>query len=265
LSNPDARSFDSAACAGREGAATGRWRAVVRYATQFARRALPQACALCAGRAGNALVCPACADALPRLPPACPVCALPVAAANVCGACLAHPPPFAATVAPFLYAFPVDRLLQQFKYAGRLAFAEWAAEELAAAAIRAIGARHRADVPAVVAAVPLAPARQRERGFNQAHEIAARVARRLGLPVIDALERAAGGVPQAALRWSARAQNVRGAFACRRDVRGVTVALVDDVMTTGATLAEAACALRCAGAARIESWVVARTLPPTAA
>jgi ComF family protein len=223
---------------------------------------LPQTCALCAGHAGNALVCPACAIALPRLPPACPVCALPVAVAAVCGACLSRPPPFAATVAPFIYAFPVDRLLQQFKYGGRLAFAEWAAEELATAAAGALAARDGADRPAVVAAVPLAPARQRERGFNQAHEIAVRVARRLGLPVVNALERTAGATPQAALRWSERARNVRGAFSCGRDVRGLAVALVDDVMTTGATVGEAAAALRRAGAARIETWVVARTLPP---
>ena len=262
LSNPAARSFDSAFRGGRETGASGRWRALVRCATAFARHSLPQACALCAGRAGNMLVCAACAHALPRLPPACPVCALPVGA-TVCGACLAHPPPFAATVAPFVYAFPVDRLLQQLKYAGRLAFADWAAAELATAA--ALGARRDCAGPAVVAAVPLAPARQRERGFNQAREIAVRVARRLGLPVVDALERTASGAPQAALRWSERAHNVRGAFACRGEVRGLVVALVDDVMTTGATLAEAATALRRGGASRVEAWVVARTLPPMTA
>jgi len=203
--------------------------------------------------------------ALPRLPPACPVCALPAPAAAVCGACLSRPPPFAATVAAFVYAFPVDRLLQQFKYAGRLAFADWAAAELVAVAAAALAARHDADRPDLVAAVPLSPARQRERGFNQAHEIAVRAARGLALPLGHALERTARGTPQAALRWSERAQNVRGAFACRRDVRGLAIALVDDVMTTGATLAEAAVTLKRAGAARVETWVVARTLPPAAA
>lgn len=265
MSNLAARSFDSAGCAGRVGGASQRWYALVRRATSLARLALPQACALCAGRAGNALVCPACTAALPRLPPACPVCALPVAAAAVCGACLAHPPPFATTLAPFVYAFPVDRLLQQFKYAGRLAFAEWAAVALAAAAAEAFAGRDDDAGPAVVAAIPLAPARQRERGFNQAREIGVRVAHLLGLPMVDILERATCGAPQAALRWSERAQNVRGAFACRRDVRGLAVALVDDVMTTGATLAEAALALRRAGAVRVEAWVVARTLPPAVA
>jgi len=184
---------------------------------------------------------------------------------QVCGICLRRPPAFDRTLAAFSYGFPVDRLLHQFKYAGRLALADWAAAALTAATVRALAARGGAEMPDLVAAVPLSAARQRERGFNQAHEIAARVARRLGLPVGHALARAERGVPQAALPWSARARNVRGAFACRRDVRGLAVALVDDVMTTGATLAEAAATLRRAGAARVEAWVVARTPPPAAA
>jgi predicted amidophosphoribosyltransferase len=68
--------------------------------------------------------------------------------------------------------------------------------------------------------------------------------------------------PQAALPWVERAKNVRGAFACELDLSGLSVALVDDVMTTGASLAEAARILKASGAARVENWVVARTLPP---
>ena len=247
----------------RRQAGTGRaWHRLAGHAQSAARRLLPQACALCAGRAGDALVCGACAAALPYLPPACPVCALPAPEAAVCGACLDRPPPFTATVAALVYAFPVDRLLQQLKYGGRLAFADWAAEQLATAVAVALEARHEADRPDRLVALPLASARQQQRGFNQAHEIALRVARRLGLPLAASLERVTSGVPQAALRWSERAKNVRGAFACRADVRGARIALVDDVMTTGATLAEAAATVRRAGAAQVECWVVARTLPP---
>jgi len=99
------------------------------------RGALPQACTLCAARCGDALVCADCAAALPYLPPACPVCALPTAGAQLCGACVAKTPPFAATVAPLVYAFPVDRLMQDLKYRGRLALADWAAAVLAAATL----------------------------------------------------------------------------------------------------------------------------------
>jgi ComF family protein len=233
--------------------------------TRAARAALPQACALCVAPAGDALVCPACDATMPRLRQACPVCALPGTGSSVCGRCLRHPPPFAATVAAFVYAFPVDRLLQQLKYGGRLAHAEWAAAQLAGAAAGALAARGGGARPQCVAAVPLSATRQRERGFNQAHEIAARVAAHLGLTVAHPLARVEGGVPQAALPWSARATNVRNAFACRADLSGARIALIDDVMTTGATVKAAAAALRGAGAAHVECWIVARTLPPVAA
>ena len=249
---------------GAHGAPVGMRRLASRVA-RACRAALPQACALCVAPAGDALVCPACAAALPGLPQACPVCGLPGAGACVCGRCLRHPPPFAATVAAFVYAFPVDRLLQQLKYGGRLALADWAAAQLTVAAATALRARGDDEWPDRVIAVPLSATRQRERGFNQAHEIAARVAASVGLPVAHSLLRVEGGVPQAALRWSARAKNVRGAFACRANLGGARIALVDDVMTTGATLAEAAATLRRAGAARVECWVVARTLPPATA
>lgn len=224
-----------------------------------ARRALPQTCALCAARCGDALVCTPCARALPSLPPACAVCALPVEGAAICGRCLHAPPPFAATIAAYVYAFPVDRLLQELKYGGRLAFADWAADALVAAL-----AARTAELPDAVAPLPLAPSRQRERGFNQAREIAARVARRLRLPLTLSLVRDDGGVAQAALRWSQRATNVRDVFHCRGNVCGRSIALVDDVMTTGATLSAAASALIGAGARRVDCWVVARTLPPIA-
>ena len=114
-------------------------------------------------------------------------------------------------------------------------------------------------------ALPLAPARQRERGFNQAREIAVHVARRTGLPLSVPLVRVTAGPPQTTLPWARRGRNVRGAFAMSLQagsaVRGKRIALVDDVMTTGATVAEAARTLMSAGAGRVECWVVARTLP----
>ncbi len=230
-------------------------RSFLRRAIDATRASLPQDCALCSARAGNALVCAGCEALLPRTRDACPVCALPSLERRVCGACLAHPPPFAATVAAFVYAFPVDRLLQALKYGGRLALADWAAGALASA----VAASDTLPVDAIVA-LPLAPARQRERGFNQAHEIARRVGTRLAVPLARPLVRAGSGPPQAMLPWSARAKNVRGAFICSEDVAGLRLALVDDVMTTGATLAEAARALTDAGASRVDAWVVARTL-----
>ena len=182
--------------------------------------------------------------------------------ALVCGRCLAHPPPWTLTISALVYAFPVDRLLQQLKYGGRLALADWAGGTLAAAVDASLARRLPIETPDRIVALPLSATRQRERGFNQAREIAARIARAHALPLAEALTRVAGGPPQAALSWVERAANVRGAFAAQGDVRGARIALVDDVMTTGATLAEATRTLVSAGAARVECWVVARTFRP---
>jgi ComF family protein len=235
---------------------------VRRGALDAARRALPQRCELCAAPSGALLLCSACLRSLPRLGSTCPVCALPTPGGEVCGRCLAHPPPFAATLAAFAYAFPVDRLMHAFKYHGRLALAEWAADAILAER----GRRRLAVLPDCLVALPLSRERQRERGYNQAYEIARAVARRLRAPLLrNGIRRDRASPPQAALPWSERARNVRGAFACELDLTGITVAGVDDVMTTGASLAEFAKTLKAAGATRVENWIVARTLPPGSA
>src|SRR5438105_3885110 len=151
-----------------------------RGALDAARRALPQRCELCAAPSGALLLCSACLHSLPRLGPACPVCALPTTDGEVCGQCLAHPPPFAATFAAFVYAFPVDRLMHAFKYHGRLALAEWAADAIVAERAR-LGA---ASLPDRLFALPLSRERQRERGYNQAYEIARALTRELKIPLV---------------------------------------------------------------------------------
>jgi ComF family protein len=191
---------------------------------------------------------------MPRDARACPRCALGADDDVVCGRCLAKPPPFDATIAAWRYAFPADRLLQAFKYAGMLALAEPLAEALADAL-----ATRDARRPDVVIAVPLSQRRQRERGFNHAHEIARRLAMRLQLPLGHALARTRDAPPQAGLTLRERARNLHDAFEASRSVSGRAVAIVDDVMTTGATLRAASRALRAAGAARIDAWLVART------
>ena len=222
--------------------------------------ALPQRCALCAGVSGTALVCGACMRDLPWLPRACPVCALP-SGGSVCGHCLSDPPAFDATIAAFSYAFPIDRLIHSLKYQGRLALAEWCADAILARrelANSGVGSR-----PDRLIALPLAVVRQRERGDNQALEIARVIGARTGVPLLSrGLSRVRATPPQAALPWTERAKNVRGAFACDIDLSGLAIALVDDVTTTGASLAEAAKVLKASGAVSVENWVVARTLPP---
>ena len=230
---------------------------VRRSALEAARRALPQRCELCAAPSGDRIVCEDCSRELPWLDDGCPQCALPSIDGEVCGQCLAHPPPFDATIAACAYAFPVDRLVHAFKYQGRLALAAWCAD-----AILAARRRCSSVAPACLVALPLSEERQRERGCNQAAEIARAVAAKSRIPLMTVgVRRTRTTPPQAALPWSERARNVRGAFACDADLTGLGVAVVDDVMTTGATLAEVARTLKAAGASRVEAWVVARTLP----
>lgn len=228
--------------------------AVVRAAVAFA---LPQRCALCACAAGDACLCGACRDAIAARTPACPRCALPSPGGEVCGRCLVHPPAWDAAVAAGFYAFPLDRLVQRLKYGGDLPLAS-ALGGLLAHAVLAAGMPSRVDA---IVPMPLAAARQRERGYNQAREIARAVARATCLPLHGGLERPRHAVPQATLPWRERVRNVRGAFATSGALAGARVALVDDVMTSGATAAAAAAALRRGGASRVEAWVVARTLP----
>lgn len=170
----------------------------------------------------------------------------------MCVPCTARPPPYARAVAAYAYAFPLDRLLQQLKYAGRLSYAAHFAGALAT----------RVDAwPDALVALPLAPERQRQRGYNQAAEIARVLAREGNVALVDALVRTRDTTPQADLHGGERARNLRGAFAARSSLRGMHVAIVDDVMTTGATLRAAAIAARAAGARQVDVWAVARTLP----
>ena len=122
---------------------------------------------------------------------------------------------------------------------------------------RRIAAREAVDL---VLPVPLAPRRLRERGYNQSAEIARLLAGRAPLELF-LCERSRDTAAQAELPWAERRRNVRGAFRCTRAIPGGTVAVVDDVMTTGATLDEMAATLKQAGARRVVNWVVARTLP----
>ena len=224
--------------------------------TRVARAALPQDCLLCGATSDDAPLCGPCRDELPALPRGCPLCAMPSALGEICGTCLRNPPQFDMTVAVWRYAYPVDRLVQALKFHGRLALASLFADALASLV-------EQADV---VIPMPLHPVRLTERGFNQAAEIARQVTGRLETRnprtrlALQGASRIRRTLPQADLPVDERRRNVRGAFACALDLTGARVAVVDDVMTTGATLGELAKVLKRAGAARVENWVVARTL-----
>ena len=224
---------------------------------------LPHHCVLC-GQCGTASnLCMACHDALPRASRCCRRCALPLATADaVCGPCLHSPPPWDRAVAALTYRFPTDALVCRFKFNRDFACGKLLGLELLAA-VRDRGAA----MPQLIVPVPLHDTRHFARTFNQADVLARGLGRALHIPVGSRLlSRTRRTQAQAGLDAASRNRNIRGAFDCARTAgqnSGSTrIALVDDVLTTGATLRECAKALRKAGAADISVWVAARAPAP---
>jgi ComF family protein len=229
--------------------------------------AVPQDCLLCAGVSAEGVVCAGCQGDLPAAPQsACPQCALATPLGAICGRCLTHKPHYDATIAALTYDAPADNLVQRLKYRNGIIIAPLLAEKLAQRI-----AKRRRDMPEEpppdrLLAMPLHPLRLRERGYNQSLLLANALSRALHTPLwSDLIERATHTPPQAELPWKERARNIKGAFRttgfAEGKLSGQHVAVVDDVMTTGATLNELAKVLKAAGAARVTNLVVARTLP----
>ncbi len=216
---------------------------------------LPAHCLLCRGRARPPFeLCPGCIADLPRPAAICPRCGAPASAARLCGHCQRQPPSFHRARAAYLYAPPVDYLLHALKYRGQLAVARTLGELLYATLQDELRV-----MPDRVVPIPLHPTRLRSRGFNQAAELARRVARRADL-ILDTrcVARTRATAPQTQLSERARRGNVRNAFRVVAHVAGERILLIDDVMTTGNTVNEVARALVAAGAQRIDVWTVAR-------
>lgn len=218
---------------------------------------LPPRCLLCgAPGADGRDLCAGCAGDFAPNAIRCPRCALPLAApAPACGECLRRDPSFASAWAPFRYEHPLDLLEARFKFHADLA----AGHVLSALMLE----RASVDAPArpeLLIPVPLHAARLRERGYNQALELARPLAHAFAIPLrADLLLRTRATPPQTGLDAKTRRRNLRGAFAVAADAALPDhVALVDDVMTTGATLRECARVLRAAGVARVDVWALAR-------
>lgn len=235
-------------------------RLAARCTAQLVDALLPQRCALCSqsSAGGGAAVCGDCQRALPRLPASCcPRCADFSAAGLLCGRCLTSPPAFDRVLSPFVYAEPVDVLIQALKYRHRLHLARWFGRQLAATlAADPAGERFDAILP-----LPLHPARLKHRGFNQAIEIARPLARSLGRPLSRrAAVRVRDTAPQAALPREDRRRNLVGAFECVADFKDQAILVVDDVLTTGSSADELARVLKLHGARRVVVAAAARTL-----
>lgn len=231
---------------------------MIDYRLIFNQLLFPQHCLLCADHNGGDLAL--CADCLADLPwhraEACPQCALPSHDSHICGRCLQAAPAFDATRALFRYAYPLDGMLQHYKYRQQLNLAK---------TFSALMLQHfarPADFDHIIP-MPLHPKRLAERGFNQSLEIARLLAKQLAIPLDpESCRRIKFAPPQASLPHKARIKNMRGAFECSTSLTGQRVILLDDVMTTGASLHELAATVKAAGASHVECWVIARTLNP---
>jgi len=228
------------------------------FATSRLTQLFSQDCQLCGVRTETSL-CRDCERDLPyRMSGGCPRCAAHASAGQLCGACLSEAPAFDETVAAFSYEFPLDRLLQSYKFNENLSLTAMFSAALLAA-VRQHHVQYGSTLPDRVIALPLARKRLAERGFNQSALLAELVAKELGIRYAPhGLLKVRDTPPQAGLDRAARLKNVRGAFDCDESLAGLRIALVDDVMTTGATLSEAAKVLKKAGASYVSAWVVAR-------
>lgn len=228
-----------------------------RVGAHFSLRLLPPRCLLCGAPGDRLDLCVACREDLPGNAVCCARCALPLEhPAAQCGACLRREPRWDVAWVPFRYAWPLDRLEARYKFSGQLAAGRTLAELWAQ---RAPPAKPQWIVP-----VPLHRRRLRERGYNQALELARVLARRQRVRLRhDVLRRVRATQAQTELDATARRRNVRDAFELRLTAKlPAHIAVVDDVMTTGATLSECARVLKRAGVQRVDVWALARAPLP---
>lgn len=218
----------------------------------------PHACVLCGRATGTEReLCCACERDLPWNRDACRQCAAPLAeagASQLCGQCLRQPPVWQSAASPLRYAWPLDQLIKQFKFHADLATGSLLGH-LLATFLAAVGG----VPPDYLIPVPLHPARLRARGFNQALELAHPVSRRLRIPLgLGVCRRIRPTEVQSRLDAAARRRNLQGAFEVIHPVSGLNLAILDDVVTTGATVSALAQTLLAADAARVQVWSLAR-------
>ena len=233
--------------------------ALNRLATLLCPWVLPWRCLLCADAGAQGVdLCPACIAEFPRNTHCCARCALPLPlSAPLCGQCQRKAPQWDAAWAPFRYAWPLDRLETRFKFgrdlaAGRVLSTLWEREA------------QRLLLPKLIVPVPLHTQRLRERGYNQSFELAKPLARALNVPCRhDVLLRVRHTGAQTILNATERRRNLNAAFALHEGIElPPHVALLDDVFTTGATLAECTKVLKRAGVTRVDVWALARAPVP---
>lgn len=223
---------------------------------------LPSSCILCAQNTGSsANLCSACKHELPILSHSCFKCARRLLGdkntALICGFCLKNSPPYDATYALFDYEKPIVQVIKALKFQHQLSHAK-ALGDLLIERILYDWYREK-PLPDLIIPMPLHPQRMCERGFNQAIEIARPIAKKLRLPLdFLSIKRVKNTAPQTFLKADLRRKNMENAFEMSGNFHGKTVAVVDDVITTGSTITAFCSVLRAHGFLRIDVWCCAR-------
>ncbi len=226
---------------------------------RFEALLLPGCCILCGAASGRAQdLCPACERALPSLGHHCQQCALPLVDINQqhCGQCLQKPPDFQTVIAAWRYQSTITRLIAQFKYQRKHHYGQVLGELLG----RQLLERYRQQpLPDVIVATPMHWLRRCWRGFNHSEQLACQLAAQLKVPVFAGVRRVRYSKAQQSLSAAERQRNLRGVFQVKQPLTGLSVAVVDDVVTTGATASELSRCLHKAGAEQVHIWCLART------
>lgn len=227
----------------------------------YFHRFLPHLCTLCGDRATGGAICNSCHGDLPRNTHCCLTCALPLAARQpVCGDCLALPKPYTLTLCPLLYQHPVDHLILRLKKRDP----RTGASALLPLLHHALDGHYEQTGPWPDLLVPVPSHRltRLRRGFNQAQSLAEQLGAAYDLPVRPLVRHKGGAKPQKTLDRKTRFANLRKVFECPTSLHGETVAVVDDVITTGATAILISDCLLKAGAGEVHIWALARTPKP---
>lgn len=200
-------------------------------------------------------ICQHCLDLLPILQHSCRKCAAPLGESKTCGYCSETAVSFDATHALFLYQPPITKLIWQLKFNHALIHAKLFGDLLTQKILKEYANQ---SLPGLIVPVPLHKYRLKDRGFNQALEIARPVAKKLKIPLDLSPKRCKSTMPQATLAAKDRTANVKNAFKLKRNYKNMHIAVIDDVITTGSTIQEFCHELKKAGAKRIDVWCCAR-------
>lgn len=238
------------------------------YLQKISQRFLPCTCLLCACTLQEGLLCVGCQIDLPHVSHKnlCKQCALQIESlSHFCGHCLHQPPAFERSIIPFAYQYPLDGLIHRFKYRRHLTSGKLLSQLLVDHLQHCAQEDEHWRTPDLLIPAPMHWLKRWQRGFNQAEFLARHIARELHIPLVSQLIKRTHKTPaQKELTRAARQQNLRKAFAIsaqnRIHITGKRIAIVDDVVTTTATVRELSQLLIKAGAKEVQVWALARTM-----